>query len=394
MNILHVIDSLDPSIGGPPRVAVRLAAGQAQLGHEVTIAVARANENEGGYRQMVERLPAYDRVRITTMPTPTNAFERVIGRNVRRSIAPLVGMADVVHVHNVWETIGRVAASEARRAGKPYFVQPNDMLNPWSLGQSKWKKRAALAAGYRAMIDGASALLFGHPEERDLCRQSKFAAPHVALPLGGIFVQEVEPPPAAGRFRSAHPDVSDAPFVMFLSRLHFKKGLDYLAEGFAVAARNVPGAHLVVAGHDEGAKADFEQRIAKHGLQSRVHLVGPMHGDDKWSAYRDAACFCLPSRDEAYTVAINEALAAGLPVVISKTCHFPDVDELGAGESVDLTPDAIGGAMTRYLTDDAARTAAAAGAKRLFHERLSFDVAARRSIEIYEQAQRGPLAGD
>jgi glycosyltransferase involved in cell wall biosynthesis len=297
----------------------------------------------------------------------------------------LAAQADIVHIHNVWDSMVRSAGEEAYRLGKPYLLQPNDILNPWSLSQKKLKKKIALALGYRNVIERTAAILFGHSEERRLVMQNGFKINPVVIALGGVFREEVEPLPPPGRYFSRLPALRGRPFVVFLSRLHYKKGLDFLAEGFAVAAKQLPEIRLVVIGHDEGAQEDFERRIATHNLKDRVHIVGPLHGEAKWEAYRDATCFILPSRDEAFTVAITEALAASLPVVISKSCHFDDVTEYQAGFEVDLDASAIGNALTQVFTTPEMRQRMSESAHRLFLDRLDFRSVARESIRVYEQ---------
>ena len=385
MRILHAIRGLNPSFGGPPRVAVRLAAGQAMLGHDVTIVTYRLTDPPDIFAGMTRLLPRFDRVKIVEVVN-SGAVEAFFGPAARRHLKPLIAQADIVHLHDVWDSMVRTAGALARRAGVPYVIQPNDSLNPWSLSQKALKKRLALAWTYRRLIEGSSAVLFGHSEERRLVGQNGFRIHPVLAGLGGVFREEVEPLPARGRFFERVPALRDRPFVVFLSRLNPKKGLDFLAEGFAVAARAVPDLQLVVVGHDEGAREDFERRIAGHGLADRVHLVGPMHGQDKWEAYRDATCFCLPSRDEAFTVAIIEALAAGLPVVISENCHFDDVGEYEAGLIVPLEPTRIGDAITRICVDAALRERMSEAARRLFDDRLCFDQVARDVVVVYENS--------
>jgi glycosyltransferase involved in cell wall biosynthesis len=112
---------------------------------------------------------------------------------------------------------------------------------------------------------------------------------------------------------------------------------------------------LVVAGPEDGAKADFEQRIAAAGLADRVHLVGPLYGEAKLAAYVDAACFCLPSRQEGFSVAVTEALGLGVPVVITPAVHFPEVQRAGAGEVVDLNSEAVAAALRRIISDPGVR---------------------------------------
>jgi glycosyltransferase involved in cell wall biosynthesis len=384
MRILHVIWGLKPFLGGPPRVATRLAAGQATLGHEVTIVSYPLGDSRDDFRAMTRLMPGFDRVRVVEVENG-GALESVFAHRADRVLKPLIDEVDIVHLHDVWHSLVRSAGATARRAGKPYVVQPNDSLNPYSLSQKRLKKWLGLALAYRRMIEGSAAVIFGHSEEMRLVRQAGFRIEPVVAGLGGVFREEVEPLPPPGRFYQRVPQLRARPYVLFLSRINHKKGPDYLADGFAVAARSVPDLQLVMIGQDDGAQADFEQRVAALGLTDRVHLVGPMHGQDKWEAFRDAVCFCLPSRDEAFTVAIMEALACGLPVVISEACHFDDVGEYQAGFIVPLEASRIGEALTRLCTDPALRARMSNAAQRLFSDRLCFNRVADEVVTIYEQ---------
>jgi glycosyltransferase involved in cell wall biosynthesis len=140
---------------------------------------------------------------------------------------------------------------------------------------------------------------------------------------------------------------------------------------------------LVVAGPNDGARADFCQRIA--GLDDRAHLVGSLHGRDKWAALRDAALFCLPSRQEGFSVAILEALASRTPVVISEACHFPEVAEAGAGEIVPLSADSVAGAVARILADPSARGRMGDAGRTLVEKRFTWRRAAETSLCEYER---------
>ena len=173
MRILHVIRGLNPSFGGPPRVAVRLAAGQATLGHDVTIVTYRLADPPEALRGMTRLLPNFDRVRIIEIENG-GAVEALLLGALRAGpiLERLIAEADFVHLHDVWDAIIRVAAVQARRAGKPYVIQPNDSLNPWSLSQKRLKKDLGLTLGYRRIIEGSAAILFGHDEEKRLVRDS------------------------------------------------------------------------------------------------------------------------------------------------------------------------------------------------------------------------------
>ncbi|MCA9289930.1 MAG: glycosyltransferase, partial [Phycisphaerales bacterium] len=306
MRILHVIVSLNPAGGGPPMIAARLAAAQAGLGHEVHLVCHAAPGQEDAIDAALGDMPHGAAIHRHVLPPPTR-LERWTGSGARRALQSLLGRVDVVHLHSVWEAILRVAAEEARRRDIPYFILLNGMLDPWSLAQRRLKKRLALAMGYRAMLDGAAALHLGNEDERRLIEPLGIRAPGVIIP-NGIFLEEISDPPAPGTFYAAHPELDGCPYVLFLSRLHYKKGLDHLATAFGILARADPEVRLVVAGPDGGARTSFEAMIAASGLTERVHIVGPQYGRDKLAALVDAQCFTLPSRQEGFSVAITEAV--------------------------------------------------------------------------------------
>jgi glycosyltransferase involved in cell wall biosynthesis len=174
----------------------------------------------------------------------------------------------------------------------------------------------------------------------------KIKAP-IEVISNGINFDEIQPLPKLGSFRNQHTELQNDPFILFLSRLHYKKGLDVLAETFAQVAAKHPTVRLVVAGPDDGARDDFERRVKTAGLAERVHLVGPIYGKAKYEAIVDAACFCLPSRQEGFSVAIIESLAVGCPVVITEGCHFPEVAEVGAGIVTPLNVEQVAASLLK-----------------------------------------------
>jgi glycosyltransferase involved in cell wall biosynthesis len=370
MRIAHVIRSLDPRGGGPQTVATRLATAQARLGHRVTLVAG-----EGPAIPPEGWLPA--------LPGPRPAVQEC---------DPDAAAYDVLHLHGVWDRILYRTAAAARKRGTPYVVTPHGMLDPWSLAQKRWKKRLALALGYRAMLDGAAALHLLNADELRLIAPLRLRAPGAVLP-NGVFLEEIDPLPPPAAFADTHPDVAGRPYILFVGRLHYKKGLDYLADAFRIVAARSPEVRLVVAGPDDGARAEFERRVGGAELAGRVSVVGPLYGAAKWAALVGAACFCLPSRQEGFSVAVVEALACRTPAVVSEACHFPEVGEAGAGAVVPLDPDRIADALDVYLRDRGARDRAGAAGRRLVEERFTWPQVAARSLDLYRSLLPTAAAG-
>jgi glycosyltransferase involved in cell wall biosynthesis len=376
-----VSHSLDPARGGPSAVAVRLAAAQAGLGHEVSILTYLPPDAEERLWAASEAIPGFENLVIHRIGRLTG-LERFWPRRARRKLGTLVPASDVLHLHGLWKPLLPVAAAVARKRGKPYVLTPHGMLDPWSLAQNRIVKRVALRLVHRRMINGAAFVHALNSDERDLIGPLELKAPVEILP-NGVFLDEIDPLPEPGAFAAAHPELDGRPYVLFLSRLHYKKGLDYLADAFArlPAAGDV---RLVVAGPDDGAEAAFRRRVAELGIGRRVHMVGPLYGRDKLAALAGAACFCLPSRQEGFSVAIIEALACGVPAVVSEACHFPEVAEAGAGLVVPLEAGAVARGLETVLRNpDAGRAMGAAG-RRLVEERFTWPAIAGRCIAAYK----------
>jgi glycosyltransferase involved in cell wall biosynthesis len=391
MKILHVIPSLNPATGGPPMVAASLAAAQAALGCEAGIVAYDFPNAAHDVQIALKNIPYMLSVAVGYLPQLTR-YERIFARDAKHRAVPLVEQADLIHLHGVWDPLIAVFAAVARRKSTPYVLTPHGMLDPWALAQKPHKKKLAMLLGYRGMLDRAAFLHFLNADEQSLAEPLGLLAPTRVVP-NGIFTQEVDPLPIAGAFRSAHPTIGKHQFILFLSRLHHKKGLDYLADAFAIVAKQFPHAQLVVAGPDAGARADFERQIRSLTLSNRVHLVGPLYGQQKLQAMVDCDCFCLPSRQEGFSLAITEAMACQVPVVISTACHFPEVEQAKAGIITELDPAAIAAAIASILSDPPGAQRMGWAGRDLVHSRFTWPKVAQQMIDAYTSlASLAPLS--
>lgn len=383
LRVVHAIGDLDPAGGGPPVVAACLAAAQAHLGCDVTILSYRTPEGGPRGDALMAETPHGDLVNLVSIESP-GRYERLTGSGAAKAFARLADDGvDVLHTHGMWEPMMPACCSVARKRGSAYVVTPHGMLDPYTLSVKPTKKRIALATTHKAFLRKASFVHMLNADEATLAEPVLHGAPTRVIP-NGIFLEELEHRPPAGTFRSKHPELAERPYILFLSRLAHKKGLDYLADAFAQFHQRMPDVDLVVAGPDGGEQAPFEASIAKHGVGHRVHVVGPLYGADKLAALGDAAVFCLPSRQEGFSIAITEALAMGIPVVVTRACHYPEITEVGAGIETDLDAGDVADGLERVLSDrDAASQMGQAG-RALVRERFTWPSVARLTIECYK----------
>lgn len=374
MKIVHVLDTLDPRDGGPPQVAMRQAAALAGLGHDVAILHCRPEPDRvGPVRTTIEGVPGHERV--TILELPREDLRKFLGSARPGSLECLRG-AEWLQLHQIWHPMLRAVARFARHEGIPYSMRPAGSLSRWMISQKKWKKRLGLALGYRRMIDGAR---FLQALNKDEAHEISFFRPRnpVEIVPNGIFPEEISPLPAKGLFRAKHPALGTRRYVVSVGRLHYSKGYDVLVPAFARVAKALPDVDLVLVGPDGGKQADLEAMATSLGVRDRVHFIGAVYGKTKFEALVDASVFCLPSRHEAFSNAITEALASGLPCVISPGSHFPEVAESCAGLIVEIDEEALGDALTALLRDPERSAEMSANGRRLAHSYLWPEIAAR-----------------
>lgn len=253
LRILHILRTLDPAAGGPPNVAVRLAAAQVELGHEVQVAYY-ASSSGLSFDSAYSRILHVDRVIRREFPL-LGRWERFSAREAGKALRSLLPTFDIVHLHEMWQPILWTAANLAWNSRIPYVLTPHGMLDPWCLRQKRIKKQAALAVGWRGILKRAAFLHVLNEDEGRLLEPLGLNSRRITIP-NGVSLEELNAATGRDYFEQSL-GIPGNRTVLFLGRLHYKKGLDYLAAAFALLLRTCPDAHLVVVGPDEGARSGF-----------------------------------------------------------------------------------------------------------------------------------------
>jgi glycosyltransferase involved in cell wall biosynthesis len=349
MNVIHVIDSLDPRLGGPAICAPSLAAAQSALGHSVTVF---CYGNDAGTKDIEERnslIPGFGDVHLVEVPVG-DFVETLFAIRASKMLDALFRVNDIVHIHGIWRPLMLSACGLALRHNKKYIITPHGMLDPWSLRQHPIKKKAALMLGWRFAFNHCHFMHALNPIEKEKIKPLNIRCPIRIFP-NGVFSNFVTNNQHEEKKFSKFDALNDRPFILYLGRLHYKKGLDYLASAFRLFCEKNSSVDLVVAGPDGGALLDFQNRISKSGIGLRVHVIGSIYGAVKKYALVNALCLCLPSRQEGFSMAVIESLACSTPVVISKQCNFPEVQEASVGYVVPLEPEKIAKALLQIANN-------------------------------------------
>lgn len=381
MKIVHVIASIDPKNGGLQAVAMRIAAAQCGLGLEVHVVSYGGPSVQAQVTEIGKNIPNFSRIQWHLLPDP-DRIETLFCFDGRRLLRKVMKRASFVHIHGVWEPFLVHASKLAKAARIPYCVCPAGMLDHWSLQQKSWKKKLALRFCYRRMLNDAAFLHVLNIDEVAAIEPLNFRSAKLVIP-NGVFTEEFDPLPESGLFKQKMSLSPDRRYILFLSRLHIKKGTDILAMAFAAISEMYPDVDLVVAGPDGGAEDDFMHLVEKFDIHHRVHLVGPIYGEMKIEAMVDADCFCLPSRQEGFSMAITEALACGTPVVITDQCHFPEVSAANAGLIVSVDPVEVAKALAVILSDAVRAQSMGLNGRRLVLEQFTWPAIADATVRGY-----------
>lgn len=371
------------SRAGGPSVAIRgMTAALAARGVDVTVVTTDA---DGPDRLPVPLGLPVDEGGVTYRYFPRTVRGRYnLSLPLARWIDANVDGFDVVHVHGLWDFASLAGSRLARRHGVPYVVRPAGMLDPWALSIKSWKKLPYYRAVEQPQLRRAFAIHTTAALEGEAVASLGYAENTRVIPLGVSSPDWVREPREA---RAEGPTR-----VVFLSRLHPEKGLLLLLDAMGAAVGRGADLRLDVLGDgDPTYVAQVRDRAAVLG--ERVRFFGHVHGDAKWRALAESDLFVLPSSHENFGIAVAEALAAGLPVIVSdQVAIAPEIERAGAGVIVAREREAIATALVDLASDADRRRAMGRRASELASDTFSWNECARRLERLYAESLRWRLA--
>lgn len=308
---------------------------------------------------------------------------------LKRMLESAVAGADVVHTHGLWMLPTSYAARAGFRNRRPVLMTTHGYLEPWALAWSRWKKRLAGVLFQNRDLARATCVHVNSESELQSIRRYGLRNPVAVIP-NGVSLEPFEQLPPRSVFESQYPEVRGKRICLFLSRLHAKKGLEHLIGAWQRVVRDYPDWHLVVAGPDDGYGATLGESVASLDVARSVTITGPLYGTSKLAAYGAADIFTLPSFSEGFSMAVLEAMASRLPVLMTPGCNFPEAE--AAGAAIVVSPDIEGterGLRELLAMQDTERGAMGVAGRRIVEAEYTWESISLRMLELYEW-----LAGD
>jgi glycosyltransferase involved in cell wall biosynthesis len=358
LKILQVSQTYYPFLaaGGPPTKVRAIATRLALKGHSATILTADFGVRR--YAAELENLKrckwgwrsTNDGVETIYLRTLVRYRSLTLNPDVIRFAQERLQNTDVTHIYGIYDLIGPAIGRYCSRCSVPYVLEPIGMFRP-IIRSLRLKRLYHRKVGER-LIRGARFLIATSIQEKQEFLAEGIEESRVVVRRNGTDVPANLP--TAGTFRARWSIPNDAKLILFLGRLISKKSPEMLITAFASWRNNAGrGAHatLVLAGPEEELSylRELKQLSAKLGVDQVVKFTGPLYGNEKWAAYRDADVFVLPSQHENFGNTAAESAACGTPVIVTDQCGVAPIIAVRAGEVIPHDASALEAALASFL---------------------------------------------
>ena len=345
LQCVHFLAQNRSELGGVIQVTHDICTALVDRGHHVTMLTCDATDVPSAWLD-----PSTSAPQVVSVPASRWSRRRIGRDGVAAAQAALEG-ADVIHLHTPWSAGNLQLAAWARERNIPFVVTTHGMLDDWSMSQKPLKKQAYLRLFAKSLLKSADVVHFTAEEERrQALRRVPAAANNSRVVPCLIDLTQYEVLPGPDLARSRHPLSDDTPNVLFLSRLHHKKGLEVLIDSAHRLHRNGRKFRLLIAGPgDEQYIAGLKRRVQEHDLSHEIRFLGMVQGPEKLSLYQAADLFVLPTYQENFGLVLVEAMACGTPVLTTQGTGIWREVERGGGMIVEPTLDTFSEALDQLL---------------------------------------------
>lgn len=248
---------------------------------------------------------------------------------------------DIIHSHGLWMMPNIYPAFVANRIQCPYMVSPRGMISPWALNRSKWKKKLMWHLFQKRALETATCFHATAEAEYMHIRKAGFNAPVAIIPNGTDIPLITHEKPLAGRRK-----------LLFLARIHPSKGLDILLHAWKQVEALFPNWDLYVAGPDNLGYLGKMKLLARDLGLDRVEFTGPVYGEDKNRLYFDSDLYVLPSHTENFGLTVAEALAHGVPAIVTHGAPWDGLETHDCGWWIELSVDSLASCLKTAMHTD------------------------------------------
>lgn len=375
MKVLHVVPSIARGYGGPTRSLGGYARAAAVAGIECAIAAPAAAPTD--VQALRETAPEAQLLQFNSSGDAAFVHSASLVEFVRDNARRF----DAVHVHGLFNGVSTFAARVCRRAGTPLIVRPFGMLSHYTFGH----RRRLLKRFCFAMFDGpnvraASGIHFTTTAERDEAAWHGIPLGRESFVVAPPYIREAHAPPQRL--------LSERPTALLVSRLDPVKNIEVLLDAWRIVVGELSTARLVIAGDGPRRyRADLEALASRFGLTASVEFRGFVDGPAKQELYENAHVFVLPSRHENFGIAVLEALAAGVPAVVTAEVQLSEFIAANAlGAICAASPSALAADLLRFLGSPAPRLACANRAPALVEQHFGIAAIGAQLLTMYRAA--------
>ncbi|MEH2140496.1 glycosyltransferase [Nostoc sp.] len=384
MKILHIIPSVASVRGGPSQAVLEIVKALRNQG--VAAEIVTTNDNGNNLLDVPLGKPIeYKQVPVQFFsrfsPKVTSIREFAFSSQLTTWLWQNAKKYDLLHIHAIFSYASTVAMAIARFQGIPYIVRPLGQLCEWSLQQSALRKQIYLNLIERSNLNHSQALHLTSEQEQQEVSRLSLSPPSFVLPHGLSIPPAI--PNARSRLREHLQVPADEPIILFLSRLHPKKGLDYLIPALGKLT-NYRFTFVIAGSGSKEYEAEIESLIISNGMRDRTHFAGFVTGEEKNLFIQGSDIFALTSYAENFGIAVLEALAVGIPVVVTPGVALAAVvqqNKLGYVPQLDVQ--AIAEAVDCYLSHPQAVKDMGDRARKLVLENYTWNHIAENLMDIY-----------
>lgn len=366
MEVLHYIPSIDRTSGGVGSYMQLLSK---ELGRLVDLhIITHASENE----------LSIDNAQIHYIQDAHFLFSKA-----RREFNQIIDeiKPDIFHTNCCWLPLSALTLLWAKKKGYKTIYTPHGMLEPWILKRNYlWKKFPAMLL-YQKKALRMTDIIHSTAESEKLNIQKLNLNSQLAVIPNGIDIREIQLKPMWEKNKR----------ILFLSRIHPKKGINFLIEAAAILRNQLEDYEILIAGEgDESYINDLKDLAKKKGVSNIVQFIGGVYGEEKWNLYKTSDIFVLPTYSENFGIVVAEALASGTPVITTKGTPWEELNTHNCGWWTEIGTEATTQALEDFLSKSAmSLQQMGLNGRRLVEENYAMPVIAQKMLRLYEWVLHG-----